>query len=295
MARVRSLLADGGKPDSMFAPAIEELRKAGRDWSDPISFQDYVSRNFGGKARAKTAEKISVQDLEGLDARLRSERLMVFRLGATANGTTAFALARAPTRIEEYFLIDAEVFSGEAETFVTTSSYHDLFPFQLLGSVVEAGAVNLAIASGLLATALCLDEPAPRFAPATGRTTYTFGVRPHSSFAAAWTHARGQVETDAILFARRAKKWTLFVIEAKHGSGSSLSKVKLAYAASAVATRPVPHDIPIVPVYLRSSESQAGVSFDIAECSLGDPRTSAVSELTVVSSRRFSFPMRFIS
>jgi hypothetical protein len=157
---------------SIFDIALQDLLKSGRPYSEPISFQKYISLN--GLPTSATAARISIQTLEQLDPSLRKAGVMVFRLGFSSDGaTTQFGLAYAPDRIEDYFLVDDEIFPKIATTFIPDATAHELFPFRLLGSLVEVGAVNLAIASGLLGHALGLDRPFPRVAPATGTSNYT--------------------------------------------------------------------------------------------------------------------------
>lgn len=271
---------------SVFDLALQELLKSGRPYSEPISFQKYISAN--GLQASGTATRISVQTLDQLDPSLRKAGVMVFRLGFSSDGTTTqFGLACAPDRIEDYFLIDNEIFPKTSTTFIPDATAHELYPFRLLGSLVEVGAVNLAIASGLLGHALGLDRPFPRVAPATGSSSYTFDVAPHSRYDIRWRHNNGQVEIDAILLAKRGGRWCLFVIEAKHGPMSSLAKMKLVYPAAAVATKRLPSDVPIIPVYLRSwQEAGDRLHYAIAECTCPDPRqpSSAVASLSVTNS-----------
>lgn len=256
--------------ESLFAPALEEMRSAGRNHSDPQPFQSYL-RQHGLKA-TKTAQAISVQELASLDPFLRDANTMVFRLG---QGT--FALCKAQASVSEFFLMDSTLFAGVTEqTFVPDSSYAELFPYSLIGTLTEVGEVNIAIASGLLGHALGCDLPSARVAPATGAATYSFIVRPHSHQPTLeWQHGNGQVEIDSVYFAKRNKRWTLFIIEAKHGGGQSLAKSKLAYACSALSTKRIPSDVPIVPVYMRALQTEVGrILFSIAECralNVGEP------------------------
>lgn len=274
---------------SIFGPAITELQASGRSFWGPRSFQGYVELN--GLGRVRTAEKISVQHLGGLDPALRAAHVMVFRLGASGQGNTQFGLVHAPP-VGQFF-IDDDINTPSFSTFVPEAPVADLFPFQLFGALTETGGVNLAVASGLLGHALDCDEPFPRVAPATGASTYDFDVRPLNS-ATPWRHVNGQVEIDAVVLGRRRSSRCLFVIESKHGAPSShtaLSKTKLAYPCSAVASRGVPADVPIVPVYMRSwHQNDKYVRYAVSECTPWRPGM-AVAELAVVSTRHFQ--MRF--
>ena len=199
--------------------------------------------------------------------------------------------------MEEFFLLDDKLFGEESvETYLPEASAFELFPYQLLGTPQEMGAVNLAVASGLLGYALDLDEPRPRVAPATGRSTYSFKFRPHSAYDVEFSHQRGQVETDAVFFGRRNKRWTLFVIEAKISSdrapkqSRSLSKAKLAYAVAALGSKPVPSDVAVVPVYMRVEKAAGRLLYSIAECAIDDVRRPAVDSVSVIRSRRLALP-----
>lgn len=251
---------------SIFDAALHDINRSGRAWSAPISFQNYLKTN--DLPKKQTASVISVQSLDGLDAALRRENVMIFRLGVSADGsTTQFALARAPASINEFFLIDNDIFNVRPETFVPDVPISELLPFQLLGGLPESGTVNFAIASGLLGHALRIDHPNERVIHATGSSCYTFKVAPHAMYPVVWNHNNGQVRLDALIFAKRRGAPCLFVIEAKRGPMSSLSKVLLAYATSAVATKPVPADVPVIPVYLRAWQVGPGrTRFAIAEC-----------------------------
>lgn len=276
---------------SIFAPALEDLENASLGWLGPQSFQDYLAQHNLGSA--KTATKISVQDLGSLDNDLRQANVMVFRLGCGIDrNSTQFALVKARQSIEEFFLRD-DLATGEAQTFVPDVSVAELFPFELLGTLTETGAVNLAIAAGLLGHSLGCDEPFPRVAPATGASTYDFIVKPDARFSELeWHHRRGQVEIDTVFLGRREGRRILFVVEAKHGAPSersSLAKTKLAYACSAIATKRVPLDIPIVPVYLRAweSEGRRRIRFSVKECGPWDRERAYVSGLETVSTKLF--------
>ena len=224
--------------------------------------------------------------LDGLDRDLRAANVMVFRLGQGDGRGTQFALVKAEHSITEFFLSEAE-YSSTPIHFSPKVPASDLFPFKLLGTITETGAVNLAIASGLLGHALRCDEPSPRVSPATGASTYTFDVWPHRRLTdLCWQHVQGQVEIDAIYWANRDGMPVLFVIEAKHGQPSALAKTKLAYACSAVATKRVPADIPIVPVYLRSWQQPNGrVRFCITECRVWNRDRAYVTDIEATSTQ----------
>ena len=221
---------------------------------------------------------------------------MVFRLGTgPQSSTTSFALIKAPS-LDDFFLLD-ESLVATSEVFDPQVASSDLFPFELLGSMVEANALNLAIASGLLQEALSVDAGYPRIGPTTGTSTYTFHIRPHAEFPdLEWTHENGQVETDALYFARRRGKWTLFVIEAKQGRPGSLPKHKLVYPALALSAhqrvKEFGKGVDIVPVYLKAWTSEEEIFFRVVECAYEGLRTGEgfISDLTPVQTRLLAIP-----
>jgi hypothetical protein len=122
--------------------------------------------------------------------------------------------------------------------------------------------------------------------PATGRSTFTFDIRPHSDRPETVAHRNGQVEIDTLFTERRDGSTTLFIIEAKTGTRASLAKHKLVYPVLAVADSVSP-DIDIVPVYMRCRQTDETIRFEVAECHLSDPRERlpGVNELSVKRSR----------
>ena len=75
----------------------------------------------------------------------------MFRLGSHgSSNNTSFALFQSTRGLDDYFLNDATIF-GDAEStvFVPTAAFSEMLQFRLLGSLTEANAMNLAIASGL--------------------------------------------------------------------------------------------------------------------------------------------------
>jgi len=277
--------------------ALEAMEVSGSSTFGPVRFIDYLPEHFGKeipKTWNVTAKWLSIQSLTGggfpLDSALRDAGVMIFRLGI---GT--FALIKAAV-LDDFFLFD-EKLVAEREVFVPQCAASDLFPFQLMGSWVEANAVNLAIASGLLNAALDVDADSPRIGPTTGTSTYTFPVRPHTEFPdLEWVHKNGQVEIDALYFARRRGKWTLFVIEAKKGPSSSLPKHKLVYPTLAISTHPLVREfgegVDIVPVYLKAWSDHAHILFRITECACEALRAGEgfISDLTPVQTRLLVIP-----
>ncbi len=219
---------------------------------------------------------------------------MVLRMGI--DGTQArFALVRAERSVErEFFLSDSLCFDSEADPITYQPDKDVLLPFELLGSLQEGGAVNLAVATGLLGRALNLDEPYSRVAPTQSASTHAFVVRPHASYAVQWTHESGQVEIDTIYLGKRAGQQKLFVIEAKHGKpGAGLAKHKLAYPAYVMASKPLPKGIEIVPVYLRSWQDGERVLFGAAECTFGGAAAAMTSIEPLARAKIYAVPLLF--
>ncbi len=257
---------------SIFLPAIQELRSAGKSVWGPESFRSYIQRH-AMTLSDRTPRYISVDSLEVLDSDLRANDLMVFRLGSSGDTTTAFALVHSQRGIGSYFLSDDELFAGAKTTsFLPRRSYSDLLPFTILSNLSETALVNLASATGALSFALGLDEMAPTGAMATGAVVSTFDFRPTTTADVMLSHTRGQVQIDGLFLGRRDGQDQLFVIEAKKDSRSkTLANHKLLFPVLAIAER-VPQDIAIVPVYVRFRQEREHLHVFVVECAYDDPR-----------------------
>ncbi len=256
----------------VFGPALAEMADGQAVWG-PRSFRDYVAEH---SLPAKGAPPhISVDSFERLAQDLRHKDCMVLRLGSSTGTGTQFALVRLAGRLQDFFLVEDDVFEkGQGQIFLPTMSIRSLYGYQVLPVHTETSMVNLGLASGLLSEALRLDDKGGIVAPATGRSTFTFDVRPHSSLSdVVFRHESGQVEIDAIFIGRRDGQETLFILEAKTGRESSLAKHKLVYPLRALGPS-VPADLPIVPVYVRIRQAPDGFHYHVLECEYPDPRTS---------------------
>ena len=260
-----------------------------------MSFQGYLAQH--GLQASQTASYISVNTRSGLDSQLAAHDTMVFRLGASGQGNTAFALVKgAPGGIGDFFLDTGPLAAqGPTRTFLPETAVRDLFPYFLIGGgLTEGSLVNFAFASGALPWALGLDRRDGSPAPAKGNGGYSFGVRPHSRCAATLPHNQGQVDVDAAFLGRRGGREVLFVLEAKCSEERDpLAKHKLVYPILALSAR-VPADIPIVPLYLRVWAGRDALGYELAECAFPDPRSGrppGVDELAVERVVRFSVPM----
>lgn len=275
----------------IFEPLIRGLEASGNSFSKPQSFIEYLDiYNFPKKG---TAECISIQEISNLKADLRKYGYMVFRLGFHNGAKGAhFALAKLKDKNNwsEYFLIDNEIFLGiKAESFLPNVSIRQLFAFELLSELTENSLVNLAISSGLMASALNIETSESLAAPASSSGCFTFSFSPSREMTSSWLHQNGQVEIDALFVGKRDGEEVLFVIEAKTSSQfKSLSKHKLIYPVLSISDK-VPDSIPIVPVYLRAIKSldKRYVDFYIAECTSINRTQGEVflNELEVVNAR----------
>lgn len=273
--------------DSVFEPALTALNESDQQVYGPTSFRDYVSTH-DVDTTGRTPRYISVDALDELSPALRDAGVMVLRTGSAPDGTgTAFLLVDGPNGLDDYFLIDDEIFDGQpAETVPSLVEHDRLLSFAVLPTLSETSLVNLGLASGVLSHALDLDTTGALAPPATGRSTFTFDLRPHSDLEPIITHRNGQVEIDTLFAERRNGETTLFVIEAKTGTRNTLANHKLVYPLLAIADN-IPSNITITPVYLRCRQANDTITFDIAECTYPDPRDNlpGVNELEVTRSR----------
>lgn len=259
----------------VFEPALEKMESRGTRIFGPQSFRDYISR-YDLDVSSRTPRYISIDSLDELSAGLREAEVMVLRMGSAQMGTgTQFLLVEAPHRIEEYFLVDDDVFwNCKRREYQSPVEREKLLSFHLLPTLSETSLVNLVLASGVLSDALDLDTTGSLMPPATGRSTFSFTVKPHSSVNQTFEHRTGQVEIDTLFAERRGGEMTLFIIEAKTGTDrQTLAKHKLVYPTLALADE-VPPEIDIVPLYVRCIQNGDRMTFKIAECDFPDPRTA---------------------
>lgn len=269
----------------VFGPALEKLAASEESVFGPTAFRSYVTRH-DLEAGPRTPRYISVDALADLAPELREADVMVLRTGSAPDGRgTGFLLVESHDGVEEFFLCDESAFAGASSERLSMADDEHLESFELLLSRSETSLVNLGLASGALAEALSLDRSGALSPPATGRSTFTFEMRPHTDCAETVTHRNGQVEVDTLFVERRGGERTLFVLEAKTGPRASLAKHKLVYPVLALAER-VPPAVPIVPVSLRCRDGDERVTFEVAECTLPDPResTPGIDDLEVARS-----------
>lgn len=267
---------------ALFDNALSEM--AGSSFLEPQPFLSYARQ--AGFSDAKPAYYISIQNLRGLSPELRAAGVMVFRLGcASGRKETNFALARHAGSWNDYFLQDQTIFAG-CPQFSVPGCFEDLRIFEILPKSTETSLVNLAVASGVLRSALGLDAKDDAIVNATAQGTYTFTVRPQRDLAACWYHVSGQVEIDGAFIAFRGGVETLFVIEAKVSKDfDSLAKHKIAYPMLALQTE-LKGALPTIGVYLRVIRRRSGFDFCVAECVFSSPNQE-IASLTPVRAVRY--------
>ncbi|MGG0277784.1 DUF6997 domain-containing protein [Bacillus rhizoplanae] len=251
---------------SIFDPIVEQLSTVDVEIFGPIPFFDYLEQY--GFPRENAPQHISIDSLEVLSKSLREADSMVMRLGRGD-----FAVVKVKNKLNDFFLLDKEIFSNEGEFFYPKVKPNQLLAYKLLPKLTEGSLVNLGFSTGLISFALELDEANPIFPPATCNSTFSFDFLPHSLIEHKLSHNKGQVEIDAMFVEKRNGKNTLFVLESKSGNThKSLAKHKLIYPLLGIANQ-VPKDIPIVPVYLKVLKSSEGIHFHIVECNYPNPRS----------------------
>jgi hypothetical protein len=262
-----------------FSQALATQPESGFWLFGPEVFRAYCDRHC---LRADTASTISVDHARTLAKELREVNTMVLRLGTghgndDARGKAAFALVRhEDCSLSPFFLFDEQIFTGTPETFIPDRSMRALFPFGLLPKLSETSLLTLAHASGLMAEALDCDDSSIHMIPATGAGTYSFRFTVGTNQAHALDHIAGQVEVDSVCIGVRQGRNHVIVTEAKRGPFDSIAKHKLAYAVWAVRSN-IPDDIPIIAVYLRVTDTDQGLEFNVVECTIEDGREDVPS------------------
>jgi len=249
----------------LFKDILIEMQEQDISISEPQGFQAYAKTN---NVSANTAASISIDSFKKLPKVLKQSNAMVLRLGSRPkDNQTYFSLVKT-INVQDFFFDDESLFGKlKPELFLPNVSIRSLYAFQLLPKVTETSVVNLAIASGLMAEALNLEDDKTIVVPATGQSTFTFNFKPLANENIVLQHINGQVEIDAVFVAKRDGKEHLFVVEAKHGDKfDSLAKHKLLYPSLSLLQK-LPSSMPIVPVYLRSMKTDKGINFFVAECS----------------------------
>ena len=273
-----------------FAPVVEELKNVDIGIYGPIPFFDYLDKY--GIPKVSAPHHISIDSLEVLSGPLRLNNSMVLRLGRGD-----FSVVKIQNKLNDFFLIDDQIFSETGELFKPKVKPNQLLVYQLLPKLTENSLVNLAFSTGLINYALELDDVSPIFPPATCSTTFTFEFQPHTSIDTKFIHNKGNVEIDSMFIEKRNGEDILFIIEAKSaGRHKSLAKHKLVYPLLGISER-VPKNIKIIPVYLKVINLKDGIHFHIVECSYPDPRKriTAVDELVIENYKHIILPAQFLN
>jgi hypothetical protein len=266
----------------VFDPALRQMTEEGLDVFGPAPFQRYIERFSLPSAR--TWHYVSVDSLDRMSPELRDAGVMVFRLGRrTGIAGTHFGLAKFKNGWSDFFLDDQKLLSSaERKSFILGVPSRRLLSFQILPKLTETSLVNLAVGSGILQYALCMDDVKEHVVPATGQSTFSFYIFPTQGIETPWDHFHGQVEFDAIFSGMRNDKECLFLVEAKVGiPNGTLAKHKLCYPLAALQNQ-VPSYIDIVPIYLKTWPEIDGYHFLISECDFNRNGSIIVSDLNAI-------------
>lgn len=273
---------------ALFTEAINQINND--QYFGPKEFLTYC-REINFSPTGKTAQYISLDFYEKLPKELKDNEVMVLRMGGGQK--TNFVLFKTNNNLKNFFLHDEEIFSGVvSRTFMPQVEMRELIPYYLMPTRSETTFVNFALSTGVFHKALGLDGNTKITMPATGKSTFSFDVKVHSSINHTFQHQTGQVEIDGIFLGQRNGEDCLFVLEAKNSvSNTSLSKHKLVYPILSIA-QSVPQDIKIIPIYMKSIEHNKFFEFKIAECEFKDPRNElkAIDDLNLVKSVGFKVP-----
>ncbi|SFJ50214.1 DUF6997 domain-containing protein [Thermoflavimicrobium dichotomicum] len=277
----------------IFEPIAKKLEDKEIFLYGPLSFKQYLKEY--NLPNVQTASNISIDFKEKLHKSLRKNNAMILRLGrSNDNRSTQFCIVKGP-RLDDFFIMDKNIFSEHGEYFIPKHENSDLSIYRLFPKLTEGSFVNLAFASGLLNYALDLDSNHALYPPMTCRSTFSFQFKPHTLIDIKLEHREGQVEIDSMFIEKRKGQPTLFILEAKQDRNyRSLAKHKLVYPSLALASQ-LTDNIPIVPVYLKVTNSIFGIHYHIVECFLPDPRKKIISldELQVKKYTHLIIPLDF--
>ena len=273
---------------SLFQEGINQINE--HHYFGPTEFLQYC-KDINFKPKGTTAQYISLDFYEKLPKELKENEAMVLRMGGGQK--TNFVIFKTDNSLKNFFLDDGSIFSNlEPRTFMPKVEMRELIPYYLMPTRSETTFVNFALSTGVFHKALGLDGNTKITMPATGKSTFTFDVKVHSSIDHVFQHNSGQVEIDGIFLGQKNGEDCLFVLEAKNtDSNTTLSKHKLVYPILSIGNS-VPLDIKIVPVYMKSIEHKEFFEFKIAECFYENPRKGlkGIDELKVVERNIFRVP-----
>ncbi len=273
---------------SLFQEGINQINQDG--YFGPKEFITYC-REINFNNTKKTAEYISLDFFEKLPKELKDNNVMVLRMGGGQK--TNFVLFKTENNLKNFFLHDKDLFDDiSPKTFMPRVEMRELIPYYLMPTRSETTFVNFALSTGVFHKALGLDGNSKITMPATGKSTFTFDVKIHSSIDKIFHHKSGQVEIDGIFLGQREDQDCIFVLEAKNSEKyHSLSKHKLVYPILSIA-QSVPADIKIVPVYMKSVEHKDFFEFKIAECNFLDPRQEleGIDKIEAINNNIYKVP-----
>ena len=242
---------------SLFQEGINQINE--HHYFGPTEFLQYC-KDINFKPKGTTAQYISLDFYEKLPEELKENEAMVLRMGGGQK--TNFVLFKTDNSLKNFFLDDGSIFSNlEPRTFMPKVEMRELIPYYLMPTRSETTFVNFALSTGVFHKALGLDGNTKITMPATGKSTFSFDVKIHSSIDHVFHHKSGQVEIDGIFLGQKKGEDCLFILEAKNkDSNTTLSKHKLVYPILSIGNS-VPLDIKIVPVYMKSIEHKEFFEF----------------------------------
>ena len=249
----------------MWNHAIQEMKKSGKDIYGPESFLGYCAKH--DITSKGTANHISIDYYEKLSKELKSENLVVLRLGSNEKKAgTNFMLVKY-NHPEDYFFFDKDLFDIPIENFTPDPAVRNALEIlKLFNNYSEMMLVSYLLSSGVLSEVLGLDKSQIYYTPLTGRNVFTFDFYPYPGSELV-VHQSGQVEIDAVFTGARNGKPVIVVAEAKADSPkyASLAKHKLFYAYKSIQSI-LKEEYEIIPIYLKLGVVENILTTKVAVC-----------------------------
>jgi len=255
------------------ANLVSNMINGNRNWNQRTRFQDIASGN--------TPFFCSIHHYS--DFKSRHPSLVENDSYLILLGTGNFSLVKSENILNEYFFTDEQLFAGISPSrHYSSSSQKVLFPFSIMADLKEQGLLHLGVATGVLQTALGLDDSSPIPTPPTLKSTFQFKVaNPYNKESFQFN---GQIEVDQLIFGEVDGQATLFVIEGKLNSvPNTIAKTKLAYASMAIiSSGKVPNNVNVVPVYVKTEYRRDDNSFHyfVSQFEMSDKSREGVLELS---------------
>ena len=255
------------------ANLVSKMIIENRTWNKRTRFQDIASGN--------TPFYCSIHHYS--DFKSRHSSLVENDSYLILLGTGNFSLVKCESILDDYFFTDEQLFAKiKPSRHYSSSSQKILFPFSIMADLKEQGLLHLGVATGVLQTALGLDDTSPIPTPPTLKSTFQFQVaNPHNQEPFDFN---GQVEVDQLIFGEVDGRATLFVIEGKLNSvPNTIAKTKLAYTSMAIiSSGKVPNNVKVVPVYVKAEYKSDDNSFHyyVAQFEMSDKSREGVLELS---------------